>query len=163
MLRQRRAHSHHQLDRAPILKGIVSIDLRLNRVPLLGLVMNNHAARLRRVAIVHLLAVHSLGVRAGQRHIPQKRALILIDPHSIRQPVLVASQPGQQRRQVALAALRVADLINRKMHHLLARDEPAALHRRIARIFAANHVGVNEIDRVYILRRAWTYWPLVEP
>ena len=89
-----RANGHHKLDSTTILRGLLAVDLWLDRTPLLGLVVDDDAARFGRIGIIHLLARHGLRVRPRERHIPQERALILVDPHAISQPVFVASEPG---------------------------------------------------------------------
>ena len=126
MFGQRSANSNHEFDRAAILASVIRVNIRFDSAPLLRFVVNDHAARLRWVGIFHLLAINRFLIRALQLDVPQKRRLVLVDAHAVGQPVLVTAQPGQQGRQVALAAFGIRYLINSDLDYLVARLEPGS-------------------------------------
>src|SRR5258708_15991001 len=79
--------------------------------------MDQHAAGLGWIAILHLFVTDRLLVGACEGDIVEKGALVLINPDPVGQPIFVPAQPWQQGRDIRAPSLGIGDLINGELQY----------------------------------------------
>ena len=109
LFRSARAGRDHQAQGTAVVADIVGTDIRLHGAPRFHLVVEQDAPRLRRVRLVLATqAFEVLATPAVDRDVVEEGAFASVDAHPIEQPLLVANEPRQDRREVGPAPARVA-------------------------------------------------------
>jgi hypothetical protein len=65
-------------------------------------------------------------VGGGERDLLEEGGFVFVDEYAIDEPILVATDPGKQRREVGLVAFRAADHVHCEVEDIVGYCEPLA-------------------------------------